>query len=222
MSNAALNRMYKKYGIYSSPANQPPNVGVKDTKQAAHQAAIYADKNTATIEGFTRENIDPGAMSAATSTEQIGFFGDNIDPVVHTVHAAKYGDGGNNNYTSHIGVSSGREKPIKSPTPYSEAEPRKTGVNVRKMARPTNYSQLLSSAETKANTRIRNRSNPEQGFKIGTQRVGPPLTLTRFPPCQLPIAPLNQTLLSKDTLMMQIEHERRFTVESKSCQVDEF
>ena len=176
MSNAALNRMYKKYGIYSSPANQPPNVGVKDTKQAAHQAAIYADKNTATIEGFTRENIDPGAMSAATSTEQIGFFGDNIDPVVHTVHAAKYGDGGNNNYTSHIGVSSGREKPIKSPTPYSEAEPRKTGVNVRKMARPTNYSQLLSSAETKANTRIRNRSNPEQGFKIGTQRVGPPNT----------------------------------------------
>ena len=175
MSNAALSRMYMKYGIYSSPANQPPNVGVKNKKQAAHQAAIYADKNTATIEGYTRENIDPSAMSAATSTERIGFFGDNIDSVLR-VQPEKYSDGRNNKFTSNVGVSGGRQKPLKNATTYSEAEPQKTVANVRKTARPTNYSKLLSSAETKATTRIRNRSNPEQGFKIGTQRVESPNT----------------------------------------------
>lgn len=191
LSREALYRAKMKYGYYKSPANKP-SVGVKDTAKASDSAAVLAASNRQTIEAYKRL-LDPNATKAAHAVAKsktrsrassvVSTKSNKVDTVQKQTNAAasKAFSMTSNREQAMSGVVNKKHvaatkedtskaysmKSASSVLKQYERDLHKPKPEVIPTSKKMNLSKVLKGAETRAETRVKQRTEPNANFNYG-------------------------------------------------------
>lgn len=220
LSKEALYRAKMKYGHYQSPANKV-SVGVKDSAEASDSAALLAHTNKQTIETYKRL-LDPNATRAAhavaknvTRSRSSSVTSNKSNPIGNKDRAsaaaskafsmtssreeALYG----NTTVDSIKAQTNRSYSFKgasSVLKQHEKDLNKPKVPVVPTSKKMNLSKVLKGAESRAESRVKQRSEPSKNFSYGIKTNA---------------AENNQFVLSKDMMNGIMAKTGQKPVESK-------
>ncbi|SMN21759.1 similar to Saccharomyces cerevisiae YMR031C EIS1 Component of the eisosome that is required for proper eisosome assembly [Maudiozyma saulgeensis] len=197
LSREALYRAKMKYGYYQSPANKP-SVGVKDTAQASDSAAVLAASNKQTIDAYKRlldPNATRAAHAVAktktrsrttsVTSNKSRSGGENVSPQERASAAASKAFSMTSTREQSLGIGAitenKRETTSKDTTnkAYSlksassvlkqyERDQHKPKPEVIPTSKKMNLSKVLKGAESRAETRVKQRTEPNsQNFSYG-------------------------------------------------------
>lgn len=191
LSREALYRAKMKYGYYKSPANKP-SVGVKDIAKASDSAAVLAASNRQTIEAYKRL-LDPNATKAAhavakgktrsRATSVVSTKSNKSDSVQKQTNAAasKAFSMTSNREQAMSGIVN-KKKTVVTKEDTSKAYSMKSANSVLKQyerdlhkpkpeviptSQKMNLSKVLKGAESRAETRVKQRTEPNANFNYG-------------------------------------------------------
>ncbi|KAG0660728.1 Eisosome assembly protein [Maudiozyma exigua] len=191
LSREALYRAKMKYGYYKSPANKP-SVGVKDTSKASDSAAVLAASNRQTIEAYKRL-LDPNATKAAHAVaknktrSRAASVGSTKSTKTENVQrqtnaaASKAFSMTSNREQAMSGIATKKKftqtkedtgkaysmKSASSVLKQYERDLHKPKPEVIPTSKKMNLSKVLKGAESRAETRVKQRTEPNAHFNYG-------------------------------------------------------
>lgn len=164
MSKEAMWRAKMKYGVYSSPISGGAGLGVPDYKLATNKAANFANENQTSVETYKRLYVDQGAASAAV---KVGTEKKTPDVDVHAENFKK-------NKALNLNFKNAAAKAYAVPAEalYNTSEEARhasqktysivSNVSTASTTKMMNMSKVLKGAESKAESRLKKRSDPEK------------------------------------------------------------
>ncbi|KOG97375.1 Eis1p [Saccharomyces eubayanus] len=182
LSREALYKAKLKYGVYQSPA-QSYSIGVKDAHAASDKAANLANDNQTTVEAYKRMFIDPDATKAAS---RVGANATRRDSVTSTTSKASKESQVKRRAKESSGAAASKAYSMTAESLSSGSQNGKSysitsassalsGANsiqtnnstngnfVNYKQKPMNLGKVMKGAEKKAESRIKERWEPEKG-----------------------------------------------------------
>ncbi|CAB4256918.1 similar to Saccharomyces cerevisiae YMR031C EIS1 Component of the eisosome that is required for proper eisosome assembly [Maudiozyma barnettii] len=199
LSREALYRAKMKYGYYKSPANKP-SVGVKDTAKASDSAAVLAASNRQTIDAYKRlldpnatraahavSKTKTRSRTTSVTSNKSRSSGENISSQERASAAASKAFSMTSTREQTLGTGAAMTDSNKTITnnntnkAYSlksassvlkqyERDLHKPKPEVIPTSKKMNLSKVLKGAESRAETRVRQRTEPHpENFSYGIQ-----------------------------------------------------